>query len=94
VAANPVRIEIRGLTNEREQAQRDLRETLGALEERLIPQLAARRLVQRHDPAVVVTGMVAVGVAVGLARDPRPGARLASVFAAGVAGAIIYRLTR
>jgi hypothetical protein len=94
VASRPIRIELRGLTNEREAAQRDLEQTLEALEEKLLPQRAARRLVSEHNPAVVLGGVVALGLALGLARDDTPGGRTASVVAAALAGAIAYHLAR
>ena len=90
MASRPVRIELRGLTSEREAAQRDLRETLGALEEKLMPQRAARRLVQDHSPALVLTGLVALG----FARDVSRGGRATSLVAAAVAGGVAYRLWR
>jgi hypothetical protein len=94
VASRPVRIELRGLTSEREAAQRDLRETLGALEEKLMPQRAARRLVQDNNPALVLTGLVALGFALGFARDATPSGRVTSLVAAAVAGGVAYRLIR
>ena len=94
MATRPIRIELRGIVSEREAAQRDLAETLGALEERLLPQRAARRLVEEHNPAVVLGGVLAIGVAMGLARDDSPGGRTASVLAAAIAGAIAYHLMR
>jgi hypothetical protein len=94
MASNPIRIEIRGLTSEKEQAQRDLQMTLGALEEKLLPQRAARRLVTEHNPALVVAGLAAAGLALGLARDDDPALRTASLVAAAAAGAILYRLSR
>ena len=94
MASRPIRIELRGLTSEREAAQRDLRETLGALEEKLLPQRAARRMVEEHNPAVVFAGMLALGVAVGFARDETTAGRVTSVAAAALAGAIAYHLVR
>jgi hypothetical protein len=94
MAVDPVRIEIRGLTTEREQARHDLEETLGALEDKLLPQRAVRRLVQSHDPTLVLTGMAAAGLAVGLIRDENPTARLAGLIAGAAAGAVLFRLTR
>ena len=94
MASDAVRIEIRGLTSEKEQAQRDLQETLGALEEKLLPQRAARRLVTEHDPVLVVTGVLAAGVALGLIRDESPTGRMVGLLAAATAGAIAFRLTR
>jgi hypothetical protein len=94
VASKPIRIELRGLTSEREAAQRDLEETLGALEDKLLPRRAARRLVREHNPALVLGGFVALGLALGFARDHSPSGRTASVVAAGVAGAIAYHLAR
>lgn len=94
MAVDPVRIEIRGLAGERDAAQRDLRETLGALEEKLLPRRAVRRLVTENDPLLVVTGVLALGVALGFARASRPPTLMASLVAAGVAGAIAHRLFR
>jgi hypothetical protein len=94
MASKPIRIEVRGLTSEREQAQRDLQMTLGALEEKLLPQRAARRFVTEHNPALVVTGIAAIGLALGLARDDDPRLRGAGLIAAAAAGAILYRLSR
>jgi hypothetical protein len=92
MAGRPVRIEIRGLATERERAQRDLRETLGALEEKLLPQRAVRRFVRRRNPVLVVAGLVAAGVAVGLLRDENPAVRTAGLVAAATAGLIVVRL--
>ncbi|HJQ84494.1 MAG TPA: hypothetical protein VKA21_10485 [Candidatus Binatia bacterium] len=94
MAGRPIRIELRGLTNEREQAQRDLQETITAIEDKLLPQRAARRLVTRHDPALVVTGFAALGLALGLIRDENPAMRTAALIAAAAAGAVVYRLAR
>jgi hypothetical protein len=94
MASSPIRIEVRGLTNEREQAQRDLQMTLGALEEKLLPQRAARRLVTEHNPALVLAGLAAAGLALGLARDDDARMRTVGIIAAAAAGAIAYRLTR
>jgi hypothetical protein len=93
VATDPVRIEIRGLETEVEDAQHDLRETLRVLEERLLPRRAARRLV-KDDPMLVLAGLAAVGFALGFARDRSPAGRTVSIVAAGVAGGILYRLIR
>jgi hypothetical protein len=94
MAGRPIRIELRGLANEVNDAQRDLQSTLGALEEKLLPQRAARRLVERHDPALVVAGVAAAGLAVGLIRDESIAARTAALIAAAAAGVVVYRLTR
>lgn len=94
MASNPIRIEIRGLTTEREEAQRDFQMTLGALEEKLLPRRAARRLVTEHNPALVLSGVAAAGLAIGLMRDDDPGLRSASLIAAAAAGVIFYRLAR
>ena len=94
MAGRPIRIELRGLTDEREQAQRDLRETLSALEEKIRPRRAARRLVTRHDPGLVLTGVAAAGLAAGLIRDEHPSLRAAGLIAALAAGAVVYRLFR
>lgn len=93
MANSPIRIELRGLASEVEEAQRDLQETLEALEERLLPTRAAQRLVREHDPAVVLAGVVAAGLAVGLIRDNSPTVRAAGLFAAAAFGAIAYHLT-
>jgi hypothetical protein len=94
MAGRPIRIELRGLTHEREEAQRDLQETISALEDKILPQRAARRFVSRHDPGLVLTGMAAAGLAVGLIRDENPRLRAAGLVAAVAAGAAIYRLVR
>jgi len=94
VASDPVRIELRGIVTEREAAQRDLQATLGALEEKLLPARAARRLVREHNPAMVLAGVVMLGVAVGFARDDTVSGRATSIAAAAVAGAIAYHLAR
>jgi hypothetical protein len=94
MAGRPIRIELRGLASEVDEAQRDLQYTLGALEEKLLPQRAARRLVERHDPALVVAGVAAAGLALGLIRDESLGARAAALVAAAAAGAVVFRLTR
>ena len=94
MAARPIRIELRGLASEREEAQRDLQDTLTALENRLLPQRAARRFVARNDPALVVTGVAAAGLAIGLMRDESRVARGAALIAAVAAGAVLFRLTR
>ena len=94
MAGRPIRIELRGLANEVNDAQRDLQNTIGALEEKILPQRAARRLVERHDPALVVAGVAAAGLALGLIRDESIAARTAALIAAAAAGAVAYRLTR
>jgi hypothetical protein len=94
MASRPIRIELRGLAEEREEAQRDLQETLEALEDKLLPQRAARRLITRHDPTLVLVGLAAAGLAVGLIRDESPAARTGAVIAAAAAGAVLFRLTR
>ena len=92
MATSPIRIELHGLASEVEDAQRDLQETLGALEERLLPQRAARRLVREHEPALVLTGVVAAGLAVGFIRDDNAAVRAAGLAAAAAFGAIAYHL--
>lgn len=92
MSADPVRIEIRGLRSEREQAERDLKETLGVLGDRLLPARAAHRLVRRHDPRLVVAGVLAVGAAIGLARDPQPIVRIGGIVAAGAAAWLLWRM--
>ena len=94
MAAKPIRIELRGLASEREEAQQDLQDTLSALEDKLLPQRAARRMVTRHDPALVVTGAAAAGLAIGLMRDESRTARVAALIAAVAAGAVLFRQTR
>jgi hypothetical protein len=93
MATDPVRIELRGLATEVEEAQRDLQETIGALEERLLPQRAARRLVREHEPVLVIAGVVAAGMAVGFMRDENRMVRAAGLVAAAAVGAIAYHLS-
>jgi hypothetical protein len=92
MSADPVRIEIRGLRIERDEAQRDLRETLDALGERLMPARAAQRLVRQNDPRLVIAGVLAVGAAIGLARDRQPIVRAGGVVAAGTAVWLLWRM--
>ena len=92
MSADPVRIEIRGIQSEREEAERDLRETLDALGDRLLPARAAHRLVREHDPRMVVAGVLAVGAAIGLARDPQPIVRVGGLVAAGTAAWLLWRM--
>jgi len=94
MAGRPIRIELRGLANEMNDARSDLQYSPIALEEKLLPQRAARRLVERHDPALVVAGVAAAGLALGLIRDESIAARTAALIAAAAAGAVVYRLTR
>jgi len=94
MASKPIRIELRGLAEEREEAQRDLQQTLDALEDKLLPRRAARRLVTRHDPRLVLVGAAATGLALGLIRDESPAARTGALIAALAAGAVLFRLTR
>jgi hypothetical protein len=94
VAGRPIRIELRGLASERDEAQRDLQETLTALEDKLLPRRAARRLVSEHDPALVLTGVAAAGLALGLIRNESPTGRTAAIIAALAAGAVLFRLNR
>jgi len=94
VASLPIRIELRHLATERDDAQRDFQETLVALEEKLLPQRAARRLVTRHDPGLVLTGLAAAGLAAGLIRDESVSVRVAGFVAALAAGVVLYRMTR
>jgi hypothetical protein len=94
MASEPIRIELRGLASEVDDAQRDLRDTLQALEGKLLPQRAARRLVTRHDPLLVLVGAAATGLALGLIRDESPTARTGALIAAVAAGAVLFRLTR
>jgi amino acid permease len=94
MASEPIRIELRGLSAEVEEAQRDLQQTLEALEDKLLPQRAARRLVTRHDPMLVLVGAAATGLALGLIRDESPTARTGALIAALAAGAVVFRLMR
>ena len=94
MASRPIRIELRGLAEQRENAQRDLQMTLEALEEKLLPQRAARRLVTEHDPRLVVIGLAATGLALGLVRADSAGVRTGALIAAAAAGAVVFRLTR
>ena len=94
MAARPIRIELRGLASERDEAQRDLQDTLAALEDKLLPQRAARRIVTRNDPTLVLTGVAAAGLAIGLMRDENRAARTAAFIAAVAAGAVLFRLIR
>jgi hypothetical protein len=82
MASPPIRIELRHLATEREDAQRDLQETLVALEEKLLPQRAVRRLVSRHHAGLVLFGAAAVGAAIGFSRSPTRGGRAAALVAA------------
>jgi hypothetical protein len=92
MSADPVRIEIRGIRSELNDAERDLRETLDALGDRLLPARAAQRLVREHDPRAVVAGVLAVGAAIGLARDPQPIVRVGGLVAAGAAAWLLWRM--
>jgi hypothetical protein len=85
--------EVKELAIEREAAQRDLEETLEALEEKLSPVPAARRFVQ-ESPARALTGMVAAGLAVGLMPDDRPSLQLSGLAAAALAGFLLLRSPR
>ena len=76
------------------QAGRAIQDQLGEGLSRAQERIAARRFVRELDPALVLAGVVAVGVAVGLTRDPSRTARVTGLAAAGVAGAILYRMTR
>jgi hypothetical protein len=86
--------EIKELALEREAAQRDLEETLEALEEKLSPVPAARRFVAGQSPARALTGMLAAGLAVGLIPDDRPTLQLSGLAAATVAGVLLLRAPR
>jgi hypothetical protein len=94
MASDPIRIEIRGLVHERDDAQHDLQRTIEALQEKLVPQRAARRFVARHDPVLVVAGLVAAGLAFGLVGDERFAGRATGLVAAVAAGAILFGLAR
>src|SRR5262245_16655409 len=94
MASSPIRIELRGLVDQREDAQRDLQVTLEAIRDKLLPQRAARRLVTQHDPRLVVVGIAATGLALGLVRADSAGARTGALIAAAAAGAVVFRLLR
>ena len=94
VATRAIRIELRGLADERAAAQRDLEDTLVALEEKLRPSHAAHRLVEEHSQTIVLAGAAALGLALGLAHADTRGGRATGLAAAAVAGAIAYRLSR
>jgi hypothetical protein len=87
-----VRIEIRGIRSELDDAERDLRQTLDALGDRLLPARAAQRLVRQNDPRLVFAGVLAVGAAIGLARDPQPIVRVGGLVAAGTAAWLLWRM--
>jgi hypothetical protein len=89
-----VEIEVRELRSERERAQDDLQRTLQALEEKVLPGRSVHRLVVENDPALVLTGVAAAGLAVGLVRDESPTTRAVALAAAMVAGAILFGLRR
>jgi hypothetical protein len=93
MASDPIRIELRDVTAQREEAQRDLHETLEALEKKIMPQRVAKRAVSEHASLVLV-GAAASGIALGLARSQSPAGRTAAMFAALGAGLIFYRLAR
>ncbi len=94
MASSSIRIELRGLADERQEAQRDLRRTLGTLEERLLPSRRVQRLVTHNDPKLVIVGLAATGLALGLFRDKSRVARTGALIAALAAGTVIFRLTR
>ena len=77
--------DIKELALERDAAQRDLEETLEALEEKLSPVPAARRFVEEQSAARALSGMLVAGLAVGLIPDDRPSLQLSGLAAAGVA---------
>jgi hypothetical protein len=83
--------DIKELAIERDAAQRDLEETLEALEEKLSPVPAARRFVDEQSPARALTGMLAAGLAIGLISDDRPSLQLSGLAAAAVAGLLLLR---
>jgi len=89
-----IRIEIQGLATEVEDAQRDLRATLGTLEDRLLPRRAVRRLAREHEPVEMLATMTAAGFALGLLGEKSAGMRLVGLLATGIAGALVYRLGR
>ncbi len=94
MASDPVRIELRDVAARRDEAQRDLQETLGALEEKLLPRRAARRLLMNHNAPLVLIGAAAAGAALGLARSPGIAGRTAAACAAVTAGLIFYQVAR
>lgn len=94
MASLPIRIELRHVATEPDDAQRDFQETLVTLEEKLLPQRAARRLFTEHNAALVLFGAASVGLAFGLARSPTRGGRLAALVAATAAGTVFYQLGR
>ena len=83
--------DIKELALERDAAQRDLEETLGALEEKLSPVPAARRFVEEQSAARALGGMLVAGLAIGLIPDDRPSLQLSGLAAAGVAGFLLLR---
>jgi len=92
VASLPIRIELRHLATERDDAQRDFQETLVALEEKLLPQRAVRRLINRHNAGLVLFGAAAAGAAFGFSGSATRGGRVAALLAAATAGAVFYQL--
>lgn len=90
MADSAVRIEIRGIASERDEAQRDLEETLGVLEARLVPARVARRFVNEHGTGLVLAGAAALGMTVGLLRG-RGGAG-AGLLAAAALGTVAWNL--
>jgi hypothetical protein len=86
--------EIQELAIEREAAERDLKETLGAIEDRLSPVPAVRRFVAGQSPARALTGMAAAGVALGLISDERPALQVTGLAAAALAGVLLLRHPR
>jgi len=96
VASPPMRIELRHLAIEREDAQRDLHETLVALEDKLLPQRAVGRLFAHHNTntGLVLLGVAAAGAAIGFSSGQGRSARTASLLSAALAGAVFYQLGR
>ena len=90
MADSAVRIEIRGIANERDDAQRDLEQTLGALEARLVPARVAHRFVNEHGAALVLAGAAALGMTVGLVQGRRGAG--AGLLAAAALGSFAWSL--
>jgi hypothetical protein len=91
MASDPVRIELRDVVEQREEAQRDLQETLEALEQKLLPQRVALRIVSK-DSGLVLAGAAAAGIALGLSGSSRAAGKAVSLSAALAAGWVFYRL--
>jgi hypothetical protein len=85
----PVAVRAIRLATERDHARRDLEQALDSLEQRLLPGQAARRLVVDKDAALVLAGVAAAGLALGLVRDESPTTRAMALVAGIVAGAML-----